>query len=81
VILASAFSQAAMVAGSGGGGLASRQPSRIKLSSRMVMPTDLWSWKTAKRSGVGWPPIRQPRITCNTMAAAISQCRMIATVE
>jgi hypothetical protein len=46
----------------------------------MVMPTDLCSCTSEKASGPSSSPIRQPSRIWNTSAAAISQCRTIATV-
>ena len=45
------------------------------------MPIDLWSWVTAKLSGVGGPSIRPARKIWPMIASAMIQCRTIATPE
>ena len=59
-----------------------RQARRARLSSRIVKPIDLCSWNRAKVVGepLGPSPMRQPMMIWKMMAAAISQCRTIATV-
>ena len=70
--------------GAGGGRCVSRQARRARLSSNIVRPSDLCTWKPVMAAAAVSPSsrarvIHQPRPRLARMAVAISQCRLIAT--
>ena len=70
-----------MSAGSGGGGLISRQPRRSRLSSSTVIPIDLWTWNASNLASPSSRAMRSPLAMFARISSAIVQCSTIATVE
>jgi hypothetical protein len=61
-----------------GGRCVRRQASRSRVSTRIVTPTDLCSWNSAKP--LAFFGIEKPSASWNASASAISQWRTIAPV-